>query len=152
MPFGRSVINTGGRGVCVSADGNPRWKAAGLTLDWATVTAVSGSDVTLDDGTVVIVGDKYILFGTVLKKITSGGKYGPVDTGASDGREVVTAAVRGDAFILNETVVYSRDGDIIGGVFDGGLVYKDRLNIGGSGEPTEANIETMFPDITFVNS
>jgi hypothetical protein len=147
----REVISTGGRGVQVSADNNPRWKAAGLTLDWSTVTAVS-EDTTLADGTVVKNGDKYIRYGTTLSKITSGGKYGPVDTGASDGRETVTAVKRGDAFVLNQTVVLSRDGDVIGGVFDGGLVYKDRLAIGGSGQPTEANFETMFPAITFVNS
>jgi hypothetical protein len=147
--YGTNTIQTLGRRIQVSADGMPRWKAGGITLDWSTVTAVT-EDTTLDDGTVVKNGDSYIRYGTVLSQITIGGKYGPADTGASDGRETVTNAVRGRAFILNETVVKSEPGSDHPAVFDGGRVFKGRLKYGGSGEPTEANLETMFPDITFV--
>ena len=147
--FGTNTIQTIGKRIQVSADGLPRWKAGGITLDWSTVTAVS-SDTTLDDGTVVKSGDKYLRYGTVLTQITAGGKYGECLTNLSDGRQTVTAAVRGAAFILNETVVQSEPGSDHPAVFDGGRVYKGRLVYGGSNQPTEANIETMFPGITFV--
>jgi hypothetical protein len=148
--YGTRTIATIGRSIRASADGHERQKAAGITLDWATVTAVTVA-TTLPDGTVVNAGDSYIRYGTVLNKITASGKYGPVDTSASDGRHLVTNAVRGDSFILDETVVMSQGGSDHPKVFDGGLVFKGRLLIGGTNQPTEANIETMFPDITFVN-
>lgn len=128
------------------------WKHGGLTIDWTTVTAV-GSDTTLADGTVVKSGDKYIICGTILTRITSGGKFGPADTSVSDGRQLVTAVVRGDCYILDRTVVKSELGsDIIGCVFDSGAAYKSRLQMGGSNQPTEANVEVMLPAITFVTN
>lgn len=147
--YGTNTIQTLGKRTQVSADGLPRWKAGGITLDWSTVTAVS-VDTTLDDGTIVKSGDKYLRYGTVLGQITAGGKYGECLTNLSDGRETVTNAVRGKAFILNETVVYSEPGSDHPAVFDGGRVFKGRLVMNGSNQPTEANIETMFPGITFV--
>jgi hypothetical protein len=148
--YGTNTIQTLGRRLQVSADGVPRWKAGGITIDWSTVTPVTEDTTLTYDGTVVKNGDSYIRGGTTLTQITIGGKYGPADTGASDGREVVTAAVRGKSFILNETVVKSEPGSDHPAVFDGGRVFKGRLVYGGSGEPTEANLETMFPAITFV--
>jgi len=150
MPtYGQTTSATLGRAVRASADGDPRWKAAGITLDWTTVTAVS-VDTTLSDGTVVKAGDKYIRYGTVLSQITASGKYGPADTSVSDGRQLVDATVRGRSFILDETVVYSEPGSDHPAVFDGGRVFKGRIVYGGANQPTEANIETMFPAITFV--
>lgn len=58
-----------GRPVRLSADGYPEWMPIGVTVDWSKVTAVS-SDTTLDDGTVVYDGEKYLEVGTVLVKIT----------------------------------------------------------------------------------
>jgi hypothetical protein len=147
--WGPRTLDTGGRGIQVSADGVPRWKAGGITIDWSTVTAVT-EDTTLDDGTVVKNGDKYLRYGEVLSQITAGGKYGPARTNVSDGRETVTNAVRGRAFILNETVVMSQPTSDHPAVFDGGRVFKGRLVMNGANQVTEANIETMFPDITFV--
>lgn len=88
------------------------------------------------------------------------GKYGPYDPAATDGRQTL---VRGRAFVLDETYVVNPSGaglpasnDIIGGVFDDGLVWFDRLlqsnlvtgtlALG----PTLANFETVFPNITYV--
>ncbi len=68
--FGRNVQETSGRPIAVSADGRPEWKIGGVTLDWSTVSAVSSTPATLDDGTVVAVGDKYLRYGTVLVPIT----------------------------------------------------------------------------------
>lgn len=153
--FGRRILDTIGRVVRCSADGRPRQKAGGVTIDWSTVTAVT-DDTTLSDGTVVKAGDKYLRYGQVLGKITATGYFGPIATAAggataaTDGRQTVDATVRGDAFILDETVLLSQSASDHPAVFDGGLVFKSRLLMGGNGQPTEAQVETMFPDVTFV--
>ena len=148
--FGRQTVGTAtGNPIQVLADGRTEgFKTGGVTIDWSTVTAVSGSDATLTDGTVVKIGDKYLRYGTILDKITASGKYGPANTGAADGRE---ALARGDSFILNETVVMSEIGSDHVPCFDSGLVFEDRLltneNVGSANNPTRANVLTAFPGI-----
>jgi hypothetical protein len=152
QPYGSNQIASIGAGMrSLSNPETARWKAGGVTFDWDTVTAVSGSDVTLVDGTVIKIGDKYIRYGTIVTRITDSGKFGPADTGANDGRQIVTNAVRGDAFILDRTVILSELGrsEIVGDCYDAGIAYRDRLNLGYSGAPTEANLETMLPGVTF---
>jgi hypothetical protein len=148
--YGRQSLDTGGRGLRVSADGQPRWKAGGVTVDWSTVAANAGGATLTYDGTVVPAGVKYLEGGTVLNKITATGKYGPFTSGAANGLELATSAVRGDSFILDQTVLESDPHSDHVPVFDGGLIYKSRV-VGKAGNPTEAQIEAMFPDITFVN-
>jgi hypothetical protein len=160
MPqYGRQVLpETVGNNLQVQADGYPEWIAGGATIDWSTVTAQSGSDVTYNDGTVVRVGQKALRYGTVLAKITSGGstgKWGPADTttGIADGRQT---ASRGNCGILNETV---KEGDAyeiiesqssIVGLIEGGMIYKSRLaNIGGSNQFTFANLESALPRLRY---
>lgn len=255
MPtFGRQTLGSTGAMVEVAADGFPEWKPGGITIDWATITAVSGSDATYDDGTVVPIGAKGIPFGTILAMITTaevqtatitgtptggtftltgngfttaalaynasaatvqaavrglggaysfavvtgsaggpytitfpaaegnvaaltasgagltggtspgvtmatttsgvsgGGKYGPYDSGASDGRQTLT---RGRCYILNQTVTELAAGGLIPAptdhpaVIEGGLVWRARLRIGGSGQPSVADFETAFPRIRY---
>jgi hypothetical protein len=64
--FGRTIFETAGRSIQVSADGRPEAKIAGLTVDWSTIAALAGADITLDDGVVIHVGDKYLRYGQVL--------------------------------------------------------------------------------------
>src|SRR5512146_3178148 len=72
MPYGRVVDTTTGNGLQVTADGRPEWKVGGVTLDWSTVAAVSGSDLTIPyELTVVKVGQKYLRYGQVLTKIVN---------------------------------------------------------------------------------
>ena len=41
MPtYGRQQLGDTGRRIEVAADGFPEWKVGGITIDWATVTAV----------------------------------------------------------------------------------------------------------------
>jgi hypothetical protein len=254
--FGRQVLETTGRPVQVSADGRPLWKAGGVTIDWSLVTA-QVAEATLDDGTVVAIGDKYLRYGQVLGLIgtaevqtveftggptsgsailtlpasgdaaaeiaaaiaynasaqtfqdtlnallrlgtdgvtvsrsgagsagspyiytitfnrdlgdvpqftstntfaggttpsvthgtttagTGNGKYGPVDTTASDGRQTMT---RGEAYILNETVVKSELNSDNPAVIEGGLLWQDRLLVGVLNGPTLANFLTAFPAV-----
>lgn len=147
--FGTTTIATGGRGVRASANRiGFRPKAGGITVDWATVTAVSGADVTLADGTIVKIGDKYLRYGQVMTRITATGKFGPYASGAVDGRQLM---VRGDAFILDQTCVLSRDlhADHPSELFDGGMVYLNRMT-DVAGAPTRTQLETLFPAVTWV--
>jgi hypothetical protein len=87
----------------------------------------------------------------------SSGKFGPYDPAATDGRQNLN---RGDCFILDETWLLNPAGgsfaglgstDIIGGVFDGGDVFIDRVLHSGVATaslalgPTLANLLTAFP-------
>lgn len=122
------------------------FKPAGLTIDWNTVTAAT-SLTQYEDGTTLASGQKGIPYGTILTRITASGKFGPWASGASDGRQTLA---RGACYILNETIVQSKPGsDIPTAVFDGGLVWKDRLRVGGAGQITTANFETAFPRIEY---
>jgi hypothetical protein len=71
--LGRTTLTGVGMGnpIRVSFDGLPRWKAGGVTIDWSTVAAVSGSDVTTKEGFVVPIGSKYLRYGQPLLKITT---------------------------------------------------------------------------------
>lgn len=66
---GYQSLDTTGRPLYVSADGEPEYKTRGVTIDWSTVTAVSGSPVTLLDGTVIPVGSKYLRYGQVITRM-----------------------------------------------------------------------------------
>ena len=149
--FGRKAnLATTGNPVEVIADGRYHgMKLGGVTIDWTTITAVSGSDATLADGTVVKIGDKYMRYGTVLAKITTGGKYGPSKTNAADGRQTLT---RGSCYILNSTVVESELGSDHPPVFDNSTgIYLDRLLTNEAeaavNNPTEANVLAAFPSV-----
>lgn len=67
MPsYGRQVLTTTGIPVMVLANlDDADWKPGGITIDWATITAVT-ADTTLIDGTVIPNGQKGLEFGTIL--------------------------------------------------------------------------------------
>lgn len=143
MAFGTKTIETTGRMLRVSADGRPEWKAGGITIDWATVTAV-GSDTTLSDGAVVKAGDKHLRYGQVMCKITATGLYGPYKSDASDGRQTLT---NGECFVLDRTVVKSQlHGDQIGAI-QGGYVFSGRIT-DVSGAPTLAALLAAMPRLS----
>lgn len=144
---GRQVLASLGRTVRASATDDAENKVAGITIDWATVTA-AGSDTTLPDGVVIKAGQKGLPFGTLLAKITASGKYGPALSSASDGRQTWAA---GSFFLLDETVLenppfgFSAHMTNHPPVIDGGLVFKARLQVGGTGQPTLAQVLAVLP-------
>jgi hypothetical protein len=148
--YGQSTVASVGRSIQVSADGRPLWKHVGVTVDWSTVAAVSGSDVTYLDGVLVAVGEKALRYGQVLTKITASGKYGPYDPGAADGRQTLTV---GECFFLNETVREDELASDHPAVCYGGLCFLSRiLNTGGgahtlAGGPTLAELLAAFPQL-----
>lgn len=157
--YGRNLLtNNHVQPTRVSADGSPKYKTGGVGIDWSTVAAVAGSDVTLPDGSVIRIGQKYLRYGQIITRITASGLFGPYDPAAADGRQTLT---RGEAFILDQTLLQyttgtamvSAQNDQVGNVFDGGEVFIDRiLNSGGGAAslaagPTLANVNTTFPGI-----
>lgn len=161
--YGRSVIGTIGSGYQLSADGNPRAKIGGVTIDWTTVAAVSGADVTTPNGSVVPIGQKYLPAGSTVVRITSVvngstvGMYGPYDptTPATDGRQ--TLAANADCFLLNRDAYASDPKDQYPEAIYGGRVWLARiLNTGTgthtlAGGPTLAEIKSTFPLLEFVD-
>ena len=122
----------------------------GITSPVVSQIGAAAADVTLTDGRVVKIGDKYIPEGTVLSQVTATGLFAPADTTASDGRQTVDATQRGKSFVLNEAIVKSDPGsDHTGKVFDAGTVFEARLKIGGTGQPTRTNFVAMFPGVAF---
>jgi hypothetical protein len=67
--FGIRSLGTVQNTLEVSADGHPERKVGGITLDWSTVVAVAGAAVTLLDGVLVAIGEKYLRYGQILTKI-----------------------------------------------------------------------------------
>jgi len=164
MAFGRTFLaNNQIYPTRVSADGRPNYKQGGVTIDWTTVQSNGGSGTsttTLGDGSIVYDNLVYLRYGQVLTMISATGKYGPYDSGATDGRQTLT---RGQCYILDQTVTQYATGvgpnsvqqDQIGGVFDDGVVYFGRLLQSGTNTstkalgPTLANLNTAFPALKY---
>lgn len=157
--YGRQALGTTGSQLQVAASdlADMDWKVGGITVDWDTVAAVSGSAVTLNDGNVIPVGSRYLRYGQVLTRITASGKYGPYDPAAGDGRQTRTP---GEAYILNETVTQNQ---LLGlgapatdhpAVFDGGVVWQARVLMHATtgslaNGPTVAQFQALFPRIAY---
>jgi hypothetical protein len=162
--YGRNLLTTDVIAPTrVTSDGEPEYKTGGITIDWSTVAAVSGSDASLPDGSIVRIGTKYLRYGQVITKITATGKFGPYDSAAADGRQLLA---RGNAFIMDETVTefsagmsgISTRNDQYGSAIEGGSLFIDRVIQSGVGAhslaagPTLAELETVFPRARWVRN
>lgn len=137
-----------------------QFKVGGITVDWGTVGAAGGAS-TLPDQTPVVAGEKVLRFGQTLCRITATGKFGPYDSAASDGRQLL---VPGDCFVLNRTVKENGFGANINTgatdhpqVFDGGTVWKARILMTTgthslAAGPTVAEFMAAFPRIGYAQS
>lgn len=159
--YGRSVITSIGAGYQLSADGAPKAKIGGLTIDWTTVAPVSGSAVTRPNGTIVPIGQQYLPTGSTVARITSVvngstvGMYGPYDPAASDGRQ--TLAANADCYLLNRDAFAADPKDQYPEAIYGGKVWSARIVNAGTGThtlaagPTLAEIQSTFPLLEFVD-
>lgn len=108
----------------------------------STQTGSAGGSQTLPSGRIVRLGDKVIPAGTVVYR-TGAGLFAPAGSG--------TTLTRGDCFVTNTDAVLSDIGsEAAKGLFDGGTVWRVRLQIGGAGQPSEANFLAAFPGINLI--
>jgi hypothetical protein len=155
--LGRNVINyASGYDDSIIAGSDPEWLMVGATIDWATVAAVTGSDVTLPSGRVIKVGQKYLRHGQVLTRITATRKFGPYDPAASDGRQLLA---RGDIGLVERTIVLggtlglNESDDLHKGLVVGGHVWGGTILQAGTGTasvaagPTLATLTTALPTL-----
>lgn len=71
MALGRTILsNSAVFPTRVTADGSPKYKAGGVTIDWANTVIASGSVANLTDGSVVGANLKFLRYGQVIAKIT----------------------------------------------------------------------------------
>jgi hypothetical protein len=107
--YGRQLLDTVGRSIQVSADGRPEMKTAGVTVDWDnTVAAVTGADVTYEDGVLVKVGEKALRYGQVLCRITTQPAQTITVTGGPTGGTFTVTGVRPDTGVsTTQTVAYN---------------------------------------------
>lgn len=137
------VANMTGSGANLTGGTSPAVSVAETTKGRAE------ADLTIAGGTVVRAGDKFLQAGTVLVEITSSGLYGPYDANASDGRQTITGK-RGKVWILNRHVLLSEDGSqVIGDLLDAGTLFKGRVLVGGTGQPTESDLLSACPGVTW---
>jgi hypothetical protein len=146
--YGRNVFEQIGKSIQVSADGRPEMKIGGVSIDWTTVTAIAGADVTWLDNTVVKIGEKALRYGQVVALITASGLYGPHDPAAADGRQTLAL---GKCFILNESIRQDETASDHPPVLYGGDVFLGRIIQSGVGAhslaagPTLAELLAAFP-------
>lgn len=65
---------------------------------------------------------------------------------------LVTAPARGLCAINNRSIFASNKNDSLIGMFDGGLVWKERLNIDTTGLPTSAQVLAAMPQLRYMPS
>lgn len=162
--FGQETYDSIGYGITVTADGAPKAKAGGVTIDWASIPAFA-NDAEFEGFQKVKSGDKFLRYGTILVKITAAtdttkvGKYTVYGATVAGG---TLSEDRGDIFILNESVHESDRASSHPAVIDGGRVFKERLNIDSNpeivynsgtsaafGQMAEADFLAAFPQISF---
>lgn len=82
--------------------------------------------ITIASGVVTADGDgnRVLYPGTIMGRVTSGGKYGPYDGSAADGRETVAGIL--------DTFVNAKDGDVEAGNLINGFVIEERIWVGTS--------------------
>lgn len=143
--YGR--ITVGGFGRSISVLANPddaKWKIGGGTFDWASVAAVAGAPVNLEDGVTIEIGQKYLRYGAVV--IIAG-------DGELELADDTDTLVRGETFLIERTIVMDTTPHSKHfGVLEGGGVFTARLAVGGAGQPTLANLRAAMPLLTFARN
>lgn len=123
MNIGPRTIATAGRPIHVSADGAPQWKSGGVTIDWSKVTAAS-AQTTLDDDTVIEIGDKYLPFGTILAAVAIG-EVQTIDLSGGDDPTGGTFTITYDGK-TTAALAYNASADDV----EAALLALDSLNVG----------------------
>lgn len=146
--FGRSIQ------VLANAQG-ARWKPGAITMDWSTVPAVGSNastyytgdtvadgKITFEDNVEVLTGEKVLRYGSIIYRQNDG-------TFALATDAAPTTPARGETFIVNETWLEEDEMSDHPGALQAGLVFKDRILFGGSGQPSVAEVEAAMPGILY---
>jgi hypothetical protein len=105
--FGRQLVQqTTGIPIQVTADGNPDWKVAGITIDWSLIAAV-GSDTVSPEGFTVKSGQKWLRYGQVMAKVTTAMAQTITATGATAGSFNVQGTRPDTGFTTVQTVLWN---------------------------------------------
>ena len=98
MPYGRTLLTTSKVfPTRVSADGRPKWKTGGITLDLTTIPTASASEVTLPDGSTIAANEQYLRYGQILCRIgVAEVKTFTWTGGATAGSAVITYPASGE--------------------------------------------------------
>lgn len=145
--FGRSIFDSAGKSIQVTADGKPECKQGGITVDWALVGA-QGSDVTWLDGVVVAAGEKGLRYGQIMCLVTASNLYAPYDPAAANGQQLL---IVGKTFILNESMRQDEVASDHPVAIYGGLCFLNRILQSGVAThtlalgPTLAELLAVFP-------
>lgn len=138
-----ALSNVGLGKIAVSGNAGGAYTAT-FDRSLGNVAQMTGDAANLTSGTTATVTVATTTAGA------AGGLWGPYASGATDGRASVT---RGNAVILNETIV--EDSGLAGqatditGALEGGMVWRARLRVGGTGQPSWATFEAAFPRIRY---
>lgn len=127
--YGIESFDKVGSGITVTADGAPKQKHGGITIDWSSVAAHSVDTMYLDFD-YVKAGEKFIRYGTIMCRLVGGtnaGKFVPYGVTPVSG--TAASAGKGDWFILNRSVhEEDRMSDHVEAI-EGGRVYANRLDV-----------------------
>lgn len=121
-----------------------------LPIAWEAVA--DAPDETIEvGGWRVEAGEKHLRYGTIMVEITADGEtrgmFAPYDASATDGRATLA---RGHVFILDETVREYDKTAKHGKMFDAGTAYRERLLVGGGGQPPWEEFERAMPDLRLI--
>lgn len=112
--FQPDLTSRWGPGTRLSYNGRPTWLAGGITIDWSTVSAVSGSDVTLPDGEKIRIGEKYLRYGQVMAMIGTAAVHTFTLTGGpTAGSAIFQYPATGSSPAENLTIAYNDTAAIV---------------------------------------
>lgn len=140
--FAQEPLAQWGRTIQLSADGFPIAKAGAVTIDWTTVPAATVL-TTYQDGVIVKVGEKALRYGSVIVRLASG-KFGLATDLTPD-----ADFVKGNVYLVNETIKEEDEASNHPVAIDGGRVFKLRILAGGAGQPSFANVDAALPNIRY---
>lgn len=143
MAIGRTSYGGSGTPISVSFDGRPELKAAGVTIDWSTVAAVSGADLVTTEGYTIKIGGKYLRYGQVICRITTAHAQTITVSGTPTGGSFTLNLVRPDTGQVGTvTIPYNASVAAAQALFDASIFGSGNTVVSGSGA-LPGNVHTV---------
>jgi hypothetical protein len=144
--YGRQVLSTTGRPIQALANlDRVDWAVAGITIDWATVTAAA-ADTTLDDGAIIKAGAKGIPFGAILCAKQIAEVQTVTITGSPTGGTLTLKATGGT--VETDAIAYNAAATAVqAAIRELGGDYSDVLVTGSAGGPYTVTFPTGTGDV-----